>query len=80
MKKTGIILLFAGLLMTLYAGIACFVREKILDSGKLEIKKDIQNAVNWQLYVGVGLMFIGGVVLVLRVNREDEKEINDNLH
>ncbi len=79
MKKTGIILLFAGLLMTLYAGIACFAREKVLDSGKLEITKENQNTVNWQPYVGVGLILIGGVVLVLRVNREDEKEINDNL-
>jgi drug/metabolite transporter (DMT)-like permease len=79
MKKTGVIILFIGLLMTLYSGFTYFMRENAADLGKLEITKDNQNSVNWQPFVGIGLMLVGGVVLVLGVNRKDEKEINDSL-
>jgi hypothetical protein len=79
LKKAGIIILIVGLLMTLYTGFTYFTREKVVDLGKLEITKDNQHTVNWQPYVGIGIMIIGGVVLVLGVNRKDEKEINDHL-
>jgi drug/metabolite transporter (DMT)-like permease len=79
LKKAGIIILLVGLLMTLYTGFTYFTREKVVDSGKLQMTKDNQNTINWQPYAGVGLMLIGGVVLVLGVNRKDEKEINDSL-
>ena len=79
MKKAGIIILIVGLLTTLYTGFTYFTREKVVDSGKLEITKDNRYTVNWQPYVGIGIMIIGGVVLVLGVNRKDEKEINDDL-
>jgi len=79
LKKAGIIILIVGLLTTLYTGFTYFTREKVVDSGKLEITKDNRYTVNWQLYVGIGIMIIGGVVLVLGVNRKDEKEINDDL-
>jgi membrane-associated HD superfamily phosphohydrolase len=65
--------------MTLYAGFTYFTREKVADLEGREITKDSQNTVNWQPYVGIGLMIIGGVVLVLGMNRKDEKEINDSL-
>lgn len=79
MKKAGMIILIVGLLMTLYTGFTYFTREKVVGLGKLEITKDNQHAVNWQPYVGIGIMIIGGVVLVLGVNQKDEKEINDSL-
>jgi hypothetical protein len=80
MKKAGIIILILGLFMTLYAGFSYFTREKVADLQRREITKDNQNIVNWQRYTGIGLLIIGGVVLVLGVNRKDEKEINDSLH
>ena len=79
MKKVGIVILLVGLLMTIYTGFTYFTREKVVDIGKLEITKENQHSVNWQPYVGIGIMIIGGVVLVLGVNRKDEKEINDSL-
>jgi len=65
--------------MTIYTGFTYFTREKVVDLGGREITKDNQNTVNWQPYVGIGIMMIGGVVLMLGVNRKDEKEINDSL-
>jgi uncharacterized membrane protein YidH (DUF202 family) len=79
LKKAGIIILILGLLMTLYAGLSYFTREKVADLGGREITKDNQNTVNWQPYVGIGIMIVGSVVIVLGVNRKDEKEINDSL-
>ena len=79
MKKAGISILILGLIMTLYTGFAYFTREKVVDLEGREITKDNQNTLNWQPYVGIGIMIIGGVVLVLRVNRKDEKEIKNVL-
>ena len=79
MKKTGIIIFLVGMLMTIYTGFTYFTREKVVDLGGREITKDNQNTVNWQPYVGIGIMMIGGVVLMLGVNRKDEKEIKNVL-
>jgi hypothetical protein len=79
MKKAGIIILLVGLLMTIYTGFTYFTREKVVNIGKLEITKKNQHSVNWQPYVGIGIIIIGGVVLVLGVNRKDEKEIKNVL-
>ena len=79
MKKVGIVILLVGLLMTTYTGFTYFTREKVVDIGKLEITKENQHSINWQPYVGIGIMIIGGVVLVLGVNRKDEKEIKNVL-
>lgn len=65
MKTAGILLLIVGLLMTLYTGFTCVTKEKVVDFGELEITKDNQHTVNWQPYVGIGTMVIGGVVLIL---------------
>jgi hypothetical protein len=75
LKKAGIITIIVGLLMTLYSGSTYFTRKKVMDLRILEISKDNHQTVNWQPYVGIGIMIIGGVVLVLGVNRKDEKEI-----
>ena len=79
MKKVGIVILLVGLLMTTYTGFTYFTREKVVDIGQLEITKENQHSVNWQPYVGIGIMIIGGVVLVLGVNQKDEKEIKNVL-
>jgi len=65
MKTAGIIILIIGLLMTLYSGFTYVTKEKVVDLGELEITRDNQHTVNWEPYVGIGTMVIGGVVLIL---------------
>jgi len=65
MKTAGNILLIVGLLMTLYTGFTYVTKEKVVDLGNLEITRDDEHNVNWQPYVGIGAMVIGGVVLIL---------------
>ena len=65
MKQTGIILLILGLIMTVYTGFSYITKDKVVDLGGLEITKDNHHDVNWQPYMGIGVMIIGGVILVL---------------
>lgn len=65
MKTAGIIIIIAGLLMTLYTGFTYVTKEKVVDLGELEITKDNQHTVNWQPYVGIAVMVVGGAVLIL---------------
>lgn len=64
MKTAGSIILILGLLMTLYTGFSYITKEKVVDLGPVEITRDDEHSVNWQPYVGVGLMVIGGAALV----------------
>jgi hypothetical protein len=65
MKTAGIIILIVGLLMTVYTGFTYVTKEKVVDLGKLEITRDDQHSINWQPYVGIGVMVVGGALLVL---------------
>jgi hypothetical protein len=64
MKTAGIVILVLGLLMTVYTGVTYITRDKVVDLGPLEITADKEHSVNWQPYIGIGLMIIGGGALV----------------
>lgn len=65
MKTAGIILLVVGLVMTLYTGFTYVTKEKVVDLGNLEITTDDRHSVQWQPYVGIGTMVLGGALLLL---------------
>jgi hypothetical protein len=64
-KTAGLIILILGLLMSLYSGVTYVTKEKVVDIGDLELTMDDTHTVNWQPYVGIGIMVIGGSVLIL---------------
>ena len=79
MKKAGIIILLIGLFTT---SLTIFTHTMRMDIGEImkpDIAKDFEYTVNWRLYAGIGMIVIGGVVLVLGVNKNDEKEIKNVL-
>jgi hypothetical protein len=65
LKTAGIILLILGLVMTLYTGFTYVTKDKVVEVGDLVITKDKEHSINWQPYLGIGLMIIGGVVLIM---------------
>jgi hypothetical protein len=65
MKTTGIIIFTLDLLKTLYTGLTNVTQEKVVDLEELEIKKENQHTVDWQPYIGIGMMIIGGTFLIL---------------
>jgi hypothetical protein len=72
MKTAGIVIFLAGLLMTLYTGFTYVTKEKVVDLGNVEITTDNTHSVNWQPYVGIGVMVIGGTLLL--VNRRQRAQ------
>jgi hypothetical protein len=64
MRKTGIVLIIAGLLLTVITGFGFFTKEKVVDLGRVEINKKEQHKVKWSPYVGVGIMIVGGIMLL----------------
>lgn len=65
MKPAGIVILILGLLMTLYSGVTYVTRETVVDMGPLHVTTDNQHTMNWQPFVGIGLMVVGGATLFL---------------
>ncbi len=59
MKRTGLIVLVVGLLITIFTGFNFFTREKVVDLGELEISANKKHGVSWSPYVGVVVMVIG---------------------
>ncbi len=64
MKKTGAILLFIGLLITLFTGFNFVTREKVVDLGDLQITRNKNHGLEWSPAIGVAVMIVGGVVYV----------------
>jgi len=79
LKRAGIIILLIGLFTTLLTSFTHIMRIDIGEIMKSDIAKDIEYTVNWHLYAGFGMIVIGGVVLILGVNKKDEKEIKNVL-
>ena len=75
MKRTVMIIILICLFTTLYSGFGHIMREKIAEYIKMEPTKNIEHAVYWRSYAGVGMIVIGVIVFVLGVNKKDEKEI-----
>mgnify|MGYP001359677371 CR=1 FL=1 len=65
MKKTGIIIIIVGLLLTVFTGFHFFTKKKVVDIGKVEITKSEPHRVNWSPYAGVGIMLVGGIILLV---------------
>ena len=59
MKTAGNIIFIIGLLMTLYTGFTYVTKEKVVDLGEIEITKEKEHTLNWEPYIGVGVMIVG---------------------
>jgi hypothetical protein len=65
MKTVGMIIFTIDLLKTLYTGYSNVSKEKNIALKEPKGKKDSQHDINWQPYIGMGMMVIGGAFLVL---------------
>ena len=63
MKILGIILIVAGLALTIYTGINFVTKKKVVDIGAIEITKDEEKNVGWSPFIGVAVMALGATVL-----------------
>lgn len=63
MKRTGIVLIVIGLLLTIFTSFGFLTKKKIVDIGELEITTSQPHRVKWTPYLGVAIMVVGGVMV-----------------
>ncbi|MCX6305931.1 MAG: hypothetical protein NT040_13295 [Bacteroidetes bacterium] len=63
MKKIAIVVILAGLVLTIFTAFTFFTREKIVDLGSVEITRSKPHNINWSPLIGVAVMALGGVLL-----------------
>jgi drug/metabolite transporter (DMT)-like permease len=68
-KVPGIILSIVGLAMLIWGSFTYTKKEKIIDTGSIEISANRQETVNWPPYVG-GFIFVAGIVLLVISKKE----------
>jgi hypothetical protein len=69
MKKTGITIIIIGLLLTAFTGFGFFTPKYVDEIGNYEISETKTPEINWTPYVGVGLFFTGGLILLTSIRR-----------
>ena len=65
MKKTGIVIIILGLLLTIITTITFITKEKVVDIGDVHITRNKAHNLRWSPLVGIAVMGIGGVVLLV---------------
>lgn len=70
MKRTGIIILTIGLLITVFTGFSFITREKVVDLGELEITQNKNHGITWSPIIGVVVMAVGGGIYLAAVNKK----------
>jgi len=61
--------------LILYTGFIYIRNEKVAGLGYFVLTMNNQLSVHREMNIGIGMIIIGYLVLVLRMNRKDEKEI-----
>ncbi len=70
MKRTGVIILIIGLLITVFTGFSFITREKVVDLGDLEITQNKDHGITWSPLIGVIVMVVGGGVYLVGTNKK----------
>lgn len=63
MRTLGIVLLIAGVLMTVVTTVNFTTRESVIDIGNMKITHDKPHHLNWSPIAGVLVIVIGGLIL-----------------
>jgi hypothetical protein len=63
MKTAGIIILIAGILLTIFTTFKFFTKEKVVDLCKVEISKEQPHRFSWSPVLGIALIGVRGVLL-----------------
>jgi hypothetical protein len=70
MKRTGIIILTIGLLITIFTGFSFITRKKVVDLGNLEITQNKDHGITWSPLIGVVVMLVGGGVYLVGTTKK----------
>jgi divalent metal cation (Fe/Co/Zn/Cd) transporter len=65
MKKTGILIIILGLVLTIFTAVTFFTRERVAKIGDINIMANKRHHLNWSPMVGIAVMGAGGIVLFM---------------
>jgi hypothetical protein len=63
MKKTGIIIIILGLMLTIFTTVTFFTRERVAKIGDVNIMANKRHHLKWTPLLGIAVMAVGGVIL-----------------
>ena len=63
MKKTGMMLMLIGLLLTIFTTFTFFSRERVAKIGDVNITANKRHVLKWSPLVGIAVIAIGGIVV-----------------
>ena len=69
MKTLGIILLVAGIIMTVFTGFNLVTKKEVVDIGPVEINKEEKTPIFWSPITG-GVIAIAGAIVLVMGNRK----------
>ena len=72
MKKTGILILFFGLALTIFTTATYFTREKVVDIGNLKISAKKRHHISWSPLVGIAVMGVGGAFVFIASGKKQD--------
>jgi hypothetical protein len=75
LKKKGFIILLIGIALTISSIFIDVTGKRFVDYWNSEKPKNALQSINWLTIAGIGTIVVGGIVLVLRANKKDEKKV-----
>jgi hypothetical protein len=69
MKKTGIVIIILGLILTTFTAFTYFTKEKVADIGDVHITRNKKHNLNWSPLIGLAVIGIGGVVFLVSTKK-----------
>ena len=67
-RLIGIILIILGVIMLIWTGFTYTKKEKIINTGPIQVSADRQKMVSWPPYVG-GILLIGGIIITVTAKK-----------
>lgn len=64
MKITGIIIMIAGLGLTVFTAFTYFTREKIFEVGSVEITRSQPQYITWSPFIGIAIIAVGAFIIL----------------
>ena len=70
MKKAGITLMIAGILISIFTGLNFVTTEKVFEIGSLEVTQKQHHGLTWSPIIGVMAIVVGVVVYFIGMKRK----------
>ena len=68
MKLIGILIMIAGLGLTIFTTFSYFTREKVFEIGSVDVYRNQPHSLSWTPFIGLAVM-VAGAFIVMQVRK-----------